>query len=267
MQKVHFNRQRFSAMFNLKTVGKNWGDKSWHVYKPSKVRMLDVSNKEDSALYVAAQELQKTVAKGSAKPNMKAMVLRRTLSNSLWEQLQRGAAKRDWSRPLHYERFYKILYSGLKRNYGFCNIDQGYRSESGKIKFDPKDYGWAKKEITDKDYEDHLTGKKSIGINPCDDEGTSIFGAIDIDPKSYTNFNLKKYLEIITEKNLPVIPVKSKSGGLHLYVFTTEKIKASEIREFLEKLLFVFGLPSTQKYIQNKLNLKSVKIKDHQVTL
>ena len=148
-------------------------------------------------------------------------------------------------------------FTGLKRNYGFCNIERGYKDESGKIKFDPKDYGWAKKEITDQDYEDHLTGKKSIGINPCDDEGTSIFGAIDIDPKSYTNFNLKKYLEIITEKNLPVIPVKSKSGGLHLYVFTKEKIKASEIREFLEKLLFIFGLPSNTEIYPKQTSLDS----------
>ena len=31
-------------------------------------RALDVSNKEDADLYVMAQELQKTVSKGSAKP-------------------------------------------------------------------------------------------------------------------------------------------------------------------------------------------------------
>ena len=55
-------------MFNLKTVGKTAGSKSWHVYKPSKVRMLDTSKSEDADLYVAAQELQKTVAKGTAKP-------------------------------------------------------------------------------------------------------------------------------------------------------------------------------------------------------
>ena len=112
-------------------------------------------------------------------------------------------------------------FTGLKRNYGFCNIHNGYKDESGKIKFEPKDYGWAKKEITNQDYEDHLTGKKSIGINPCDDEGNAIFGAIDIDPKNYTNFKLEKYLKVIQEKNLPVIPVRSKSGGLHLYLITT----------------------------------------------
>ena len=63
-----FQPAAYSAVFNLKTVGKTAGSKSWHVYKPSKVRMLDISKSEDADLYVAAQELQKTVAKGTAKP-------------------------------------------------------------------------------------------------------------------------------------------------------------------------------------------------------
>ena len=63
-----FQPAAYSAMFNLKTVGKTAGSKSWHVYRPTKLRMLDVTNQNDSDLYVAAQELQKTVAKGSAKP-------------------------------------------------------------------------------------------------------------------------------------------------------------------------------------------------------
>ena len=52
----------------LKTVGKNWGDKSWHVYKPSLVKMLDVSKGMDAEAYTMAQNLQKEVSKGSAKP-------------------------------------------------------------------------------------------------------------------------------------------------------------------------------------------------------
>ena len=63
-----FQPAAYSAVFNLKTVGKTAGSKSWHVYKPSKIRMLDISNTRDADLYVAAQELQKTVAKGTAKP-------------------------------------------------------------------------------------------------------------------------------------------------------------------------------------------------------
>jgi len=63
-----FQPAAYSALFNLKTVGKTVGSKSWHVYRPSKVRMLDTSKQKDGDLYRAASELQKTVVKGSAKP-------------------------------------------------------------------------------------------------------------------------------------------------------------------------------------------------------
>ena len=46
-----FQPAAYSAIFNLKTVGKNWGDKSWHVYKPSVVKMLDVSTGMDAEAY------------------------------------------------------------------------------------------------------------------------------------------------------------------------------------------------------------------------
>jgi len=63
-----YNPAAFAAVYNLKTVGKIAGSKSWHVYKPSMVRALDVAKKEDADLYLMAQELQKTVSKGSVKP-------------------------------------------------------------------------------------------------------------------------------------------------------------------------------------------------------
>ena len=53
-------------------MGKTAGSKSWHVYKPSRVRNLDVSNKEDAGLYEVAQQLQQTVSKGATKPKYDA---------------------------------------------------------------------------------------------------------------------------------------------------------------------------------------------------
>ena len=69
------------------------------------------------------------------------------------------------------------------------------------------------------------------------------FGAIDVDPDDYEKFDLQKYLKVI-EKNLPVIPIESKSGGLYNMYFK-KKVPASLIREFLSNLLFLFGSPST----------------------
>ena len=134
-------------------------------------------------------------------------------------------------------------FTGLQRDFGFCNINKGYKDpETGKIKFNNGDYGWAGKTISNKDYEEHIEGIKSIGIQPCNDNGYASFGAIDIDPKIYKNFDVKFYLDIIQEKELPLIPIKSKSNGLHLYVFTEEPVKALEIKEFLEQVLFLFNL-------------------------
>jgi hypothetical protein len=147
-------------------------------------------------------------------------------------------------------------FTGLQRNYGFCNIKNGYKDpNTGKLKFHAGDYGWSGKPITDEDYRLHLHGRKSIGIQPCDDNGYARFGAIDIDAKIYKNLNIQFYLETIQKNNLPLIPVKSKSNGLHLYVFTKEFVKAKEIKEFLEQVLFLFKLPITTEVFPKQTKL------------
>ena len=67
-QEGSYNPATYAAVYKLNTVGKTSGSKSWHVYKPSRVRNLDVSNKEDAGMYEVAQQLQKSVSKGAAKP-------------------------------------------------------------------------------------------------------------------------------------------------------------------------------------------------------
>ena len=155
------------------------------------------------------------------------------------------------------ESFIKC-FTGLKRNFGFCNISNGYKDpNSGKIKFNAGDYGWSGKPITELDYTQHLNGNKSIGIQPCDDNNLACFGAIDIDPKIYKDLDIKYYLDIIQEKKLPLIPIKSKSNGLHLYLFTKEFIKAKIIKEFLEQVLFLFKLPITTEIFPKQTKLGS----------
>ena len=143
-------------------------------------------------------------------------------------------------------------FTGLTRNYGVCKINEGYVDpETGKKKFK---HEWSQLKVTDKDYEDHLTGIKSIGIQPCTDDGTARFGAIDVDKYP---IDREFYLKIIQEKSLPIIPVLSKSGGLHLYVFTTEFVKAIEIRQFLEQMLYVFKLNIKTEIFPKQTNLRS----------
>ena len=142
------------------------------------------------------------------------------------------------------EKRFIQAFTGLQRAFGEADLSRlSIDPSTGKAK---PVYGWAHREITEQDYLNHLSGKQSIGIQPCDDNGMASFGAIDIDDKqhSYINFPYKKYLDIIAENNLPLVPVKSKSGGLHLYLFIKDKIRAVTIRNFLEGLLFTLKLPT-----------------------
>ena len=95
------------------------------------------------------------------------------------------------------ERNFIEYFTGLQRNFGFADLTKNIKDPTtGKLK---PEYGWSKQPITQQDYLDHLGGNKSIGIQPCDDDGMVSFGAIDIDDKehSYSNFPYKKYLDII----------------------------------------------------------------------
>ena len=63
-----FQPAAYSAVFKLSTAEKSAGDKNWHVYKPSFVRMLDIADQKDASLYKMGQEFQKQVSIGSNKP-------------------------------------------------------------------------------------------------------------------------------------------------------------------------------------------------------
>ena len=103
-------------------------------------------------------------------------------------------------------------------------------------------YRWNDEEATADIYKQHLTGEKSIGIQPCNESGLARFGVIDVDFKDYKNYDRKKFVEIIQNNNLPLIPVLSKSGGIHLYLFLNTFISAVIIRSFLSNLLPLFKL-------------------------
>jgi len=153
-------------------------------------------------------------------------------------------------------------FTGLKRNYGFCNINNGYKDpNTGKIKFHSGDYGWSGKPITEEDYRLHLHGRKSIGIQPCDDNGYARFGAIDIDPKIYKDLDIQFYLDTIQKNNLPLIPIKSKSNGLHLYIFTKEFVLFLNCIE-LNKMTSEQLKQITNKIIQNELTGGAEEFKD-----
>ena len=135
----------------------------------------------------------------------------------------------------------------------YIQIFNGYRGAYGvadwtNVKIDPvsgkkkPDYRWNFEPFTDQIFIDHLNGVKSVGIQPTNENSEVKFGLIDIDPNNYVNYDKKIFIDKIQEFKLPLIPIESKSGGLHLFIFMKEFVSATLLVSFLSNLLPLFNL-------------------------
>ena len=153
------------------------------------------------------------------------------------------------------DKRYIKFFDGYRDAYGLADFKHEEAivdPESGKIK---PVYRWNYEPLTEKIYQSHLEGKISIGIQPCNENKEARMGVIDVDPKDYVKFEKKIFIDRIQEFDLPLIPVESKSGGLHLYLFMDEFISAKEIVAFLTNLLPLFKLKPTTEIFPKQTEL------------
>jgi hypothetical protein len=138
------------------------------------------------------------------------------------------------------ERFIE-RFSGLQRAYGTTSI-VGLRDD-GKKKVDSRVMHG---EPTTDLWERHLAGEEpSLGIIPIIDGNTARWGCIDIDDFSLDLHELNTKLQ---EKKLPLILCRSKSGGAHLFLFTTEQAPASLFRIKLTEMAATLGYASHEVF-------------------
>jgi len=137
------------------------------------------------------------------------------------------------------EKYIKF-FEGYRQAYGVADMST--------LKIDPESrkqkpiYRWNDQELTDKIYKNHLEGTQSIGVQPCNEDAEARFGVIDVDPNNYEDFDKKFFIDLIQTYKLPLIPVLSKSGGLHLFIFMDKFVSAALIKSFLSNLLPIFKL-------------------------
>lgn len=88
----------------------------------------------------------------------------------------------------------------------------------------------------------HLNGDYGIGVCPVNAEGKCYFGVIDID---YYQSEINNVIDIIREYDLPLLPFRSKSGGLHVYFMLSKSVQAKTMRAILKEVIDVFSLETT----------------------
>ncbi len=85
----------------------------------------------------------------------------------------------------------------------------------------------------------HLNGDFGVGVCPVNAEGKCWFGVLDID---YYQSKIRRVLHFIKEYQLPLLPFRSKSGGLHVYLFLSKGVSAKTMRETLNQIVYYFSL-------------------------
>ena len=96
----------------------------------------------------------------------------------------------------------------------------------------------------------HLEGDFGVGICPVNAEGKARFGVLDFDIYSS---EVRKVLDVIREYQLPLLPFRSKSGGLHVYLMLIKAIPAKEMRDILERIKYNFSFDEI--YGKNKVEV------------
>jgi hypothetical protein len=144
------------------------------------------------------------------------------------------------AQPITTAQRFTLLFSGLRRAYGSYTLD-GRTTAKGKRQGKAVTEA---KQLDDAHYEKHLTTAWTLGVVPIRDDQTCTFGALDIDV--YQGLDHKAVVARIQRLDLPLVAVRSKSGGLHLYAFVSEPVQAGEVQRVLRTFAVALGFPTCE---------------------
>lgn len=140
--------------------------------------------------------------------------------------------------PLLLVTEFRSLFIGNTNGKGQTQLSQG-KTQEGK----QEAKSWVSKSpLNDEDYIAHLEGSIGLGISPIMTNNKCKFGVIDVDVYQ-DHANIARHIEIVYKFNIPLVPVFSKSGGLHLYIFFEEEVPASDVIDILQRYRKLLGLP------------------------
>ena len=133
------------------------------------------------------------------------------------------------------------LYRGLSRAHGIYELLQrksGGKKVEGKART-------VRAEVKEDLWLAHLKGEQGLGIVPINDENQCYFGAIDIDRY---DLDLAEVEQRVAMLQLPLLPTRTKSGGVHLYCFGREALGAALLKQRLEEWSVALGFGGAEVF-------------------
>ena len=90
-------------------------------------------------------------------------------------------------------------------------------------------------------WENHLNGTVGLGVVPIRENNTCTWGAVDVD--EYEDLDLE---DLSFKLPAPLVLCRSKSGGAHIYLFTSQPVPAKLMRKKLALVARAIGRPNEE---------------------
>jgi hypothetical protein len=97
--------------------------------------------------------------------------------------------------------------------------------------------------VTEELWDDHLSGRKPLGVVPIREDHTCGWGSIDVDQY---DIDLLELVDRVDKSELPLVCCRSKSGGLHLFMFLLEPQQAADLQSLLRDIAASLGLSGSE---------------------
>ena len=112
------------------------------------------------------------------------------------------------------------------------NVDKGGKLEIKKTALTVREA------VTEEVWEDHLAGRRPLGVIPIREDGTCMWGCIDVDQYDLSHADA---VTALGKRKLPMVVCKSKSGGAHVFLFLSEPAPAEELQAYLHQVSAQLG--------------------------
>ena len=144
------------------------------------------------------------------------------------------------------------MFPSSQRGHGWADPGARYfMVHTRENKFRPGGIGWKKEPVNVELWLRHLRGEMLLGLGPTLDDGTCFWGCIDIDhygKDSRYDFNIVEIRSNAFGRYPKLIPIKSKSGGLHLFARFREQVQAARMQEALTRCMTYLDLAGNEVF-------------------
>ena len=97
--------------------------------------------------------------------------------------------------------------------------------------------------VTTELWEQHLKGERPLGIITITEDNLCYWGSIDIDRY---DIDLVELIKKVEKSKFPLVPCRSKSGGLHLFIFLSDPQPAGLVQAILRDMAASLGLAGSE---------------------